>query len=82
MVAVVIGYAKKDRELAAMICAIAASNDSGFLDARNALGVHWTSDAALLAHAAFDHVYPFMHQFSNACLFGECEALIRSGWIP
>ncbi len=73
---------KKTREQAALLCAIAASNqEAGGLygDIANQLG--YPECAALLAYEAWYHVNPSRSDWS-ACLEARAESLLRTGWSP
>lgn len=74
----------RTRETAALICALAASNQPHlFYPAEDALGVAPLSPAGRLARAAYGKVSESdSRPRHNAEICAEAEALIRTGWTP
>lgn len=86
---------KKTREEAALICAVAASNEASFppcpyySDVANALGLDysqdgWSRDSVMLAVDAWQHV---LSNTTGAWRWrrehdAEAECLLRTGWTP
>ncbi len=74
-------YSKMDREVAALICAIAASTPGLHQDydgvcAETGIDI-WGGPARNLAIAAWERC-----QYAQGNPDAEAEALIRSGWLP
>lgn len=76
-------YTAKEREDAALLCAVVASTPGhSYPDAAKALGIHAYGHASALASAAWESCQ------WNFCGSGdyesdaEAEALIRTGWSP
>lgn len=80
-------YSASDREMAAVFCAIKASNRSGGVwssasddDIVQALGVSASADD--LAGRAFFASWTLGRALDMRIEWAEAEALIRTGWVP
>lgn len=77
-------YSKRDREMAARICAVVASSDAEVtsFEAEESLGA--SMKAACLAGEAFlaASLPPGWDGWMTTGWYGEAEALIRTGWCP
>lgn len=72
--------AKADREMAATICAILASQVIWADYVRNVADeLQASATARYLADATCSHTRFSVDHHAN---YGECEALIRTGWTP
>lgn len=78
-------YSKRDREKAAIECAINASNRGGLFarfdhrDVRHSINA--TQRSGALANAAFHRSLP-MGSIAFRDAWAEAEAMIRTGWGP
>ncbi len=76
-------YTKAEREQAALICAIAASNPE-FAQAYDkvcrALGIELSAAAYCLAVEAWDQKLTVQGEPGDQYVDAEAEALIRTGW--
>ncbi len=72
-------YTKQEREDAALICQIAASNGSSTWCGQLVLGLEQDPATGGLARAALGSV---RQRFHGNDAYAEAEALIRTGWSP